>query len=118
MPFVQLITPQKLSEQDKKNLWKEIGLATEAIPGKEAKTLILVISDDTTICLEGVCQSGFAHIEVKYMGHYEYECKKAFAKEMFDAINKTIGTPIDKMSFNITECTNWGGFGDYFEISS
>jgi phenylpyruvate tautomerase PptA (4-oxalocrotonate tautomerase family) len=118
MPFVQIITPQKLSEQDKKSLWKEIGLATETIPGKEAKTLILVISDDTSICLEGECQTAFAHIEVKYMGHYEYEDKKAFAKATFDAINKTIGTPIDKMAFNITECTGWGGFGDYFEISS
>ena len=118
MPFVQLITPQKLSEQDKKNLWKEIGQATEVIPGKEAKTLILVISDDTSICLEGECQSAFAHIEVKYMGHYEYEYKKAFAVATFDAINKTIGTPIDKMAFNITECSGWGGFGDYFEITS
>jgi len=116
MPFVHLITPQKLSEQEKKSLWKEVGLATEVLPGKEAKTLILVISDDTTICLEGECQTSFAHIEVKYMGHFKVEHKRAFAKATFDAINKTIGTPFDKMSFHITECTGWGGFGDYFEM--
>ena len=113
MPYIRLSIAQKLTQEKQEELVKGIGDALSIIPGKDGRGLIVDMEDGKTMYLGGVRQDDLVFVDVRYYSNFEYHIKKNFTVAVFDAINKALGTPKERMSLTITEYNNWGGFGNF-----
>jgi phenylpyruvate tautomerase PptA (4-oxalocrotonate tautomerase family) len=113
MPYIKISLAQKLTPEKQEELVKGLGEALSVIPGKDGRMLIADVEDGKTLFMGGVRQEDFAFIDARYYLKYEYHIKKAFVKAVFDAVSRVCGTPYEKMSMNLNEYTDWGGFGDF-----
>ncbi|MCL2124888.1 MAG: hypothetical protein FWH33_02730 [Oscillospiraceae bacterium] len=113
MPYIRLSVTQKLSQEKQEELVNGIGEALSIIPGKDGRGLIVDMEDGKTMFVGGVKQDNMVFADVKYYSNFEYHIKKDFTVAVFNAINKSLGVPKERMFLTITEYNNWGGFGDF-----
>ncbi len=113
MPYIKISLAQKLETGPRAELARALGEALDLIPGKNGSMLIADIEDGKNIYMGGIPQDDFVFIDARYFSRFEYHIKKAFVKALFDAVHRLLGTPYEKISLNLTECTSWGGFGDF-----
>ncbi len=115
MPYMKVSLAQKLTEEQRDEVAKELGIALEQVPGKERTMLMLDLEDGKLIYMGGVRQEQFALIDARYYSNFEYHIRKNFTKAVFAALNKTLDIPFHKMSMNLFECNDWGAFGNYVD---
>ena len=115
MPYIRISLTQKLTSEKQVELAKGLGDALSVIPGKDGRMLITDMEDGKTMFVGGVRQEDFAFIDARYYSKFEYHIKKEFVKAIFNTVHKITGTPLEKMSMNITEYSSWGSFGNYKE---
>ncbi len=113
MPYIKISLAQKLAPEQQDELVRALGETLGLIPGKDGRMLITELEDGKTIFMGGVRQDDFVFIDARYFSRFEYHIKKTFVKALFEAVHRLLGTPYEKMSLNLTECTSWGGFGDF-----
>jgi hypothetical protein len=113
MPYIKISLTQKLLPEKQKELVDGLGEALGLIPGKNGQMLITDLEDGKTMFVGGVKQDDFVFIDVRYYSKQEYHIKKTFTAAVFNAVQKTLGTPFERMSLTISEYTSWGGFGDF-----
>lgn len=113
MPYIRLSISKKLTPGEQEELVNGLGTALSLIPGKDGRGLIVDMEDGKTLFVGGKKQENMVFADVRYYSNFSYQIKKDFTVAVFDAINKTLGTPKDRMFLTITEYNNWGGFGDF-----
>lgn len=113
MPYIRISIAKKLTLEKQQELVDGLGEALGRIPGKDGRMLITDLEDGKTMFSGGVKQDDFVFIDARYYSKFEYHIKKEFTEAVFNAVHKTIGTPFEKMSLNITEYSSWGGFGSF-----
>jgi hypothetical protein len=113
MPYIRISVARKLTPEKQQELVDGLGEALGLIPGKDGRMLITDLEDGKTMFSGGVRQDDFVFIDARYYSKFEYHIKKRFTEAVFNAVHKTLGTPFEKMSLNITEYNSWGGFGSF-----
>jgi hypothetical protein len=113
MPYIRIALARELTPEKREELARALGEALGLIPGKDGSMLITDLEDGKTLFMGGVRQEDFAFIDARYFSRFEYHIKKAFVRAVFEAVNRVVGTPYERMSMNITEYSSWGGFGDF-----
>ena len=113
MPYMRVSLAQRLTEEERKELVDGLGEALSIIPGKNGSMLMADLEEGKTMFVGGVRQERFAFIDARYYSRFEYHIKKEFTKAVFDVLNRVLDIAYENMSLNITELSNWGGFGDF-----
>ena len=112
MPYIRLSVTRKLTQETKKELAAALGTALSRLPGKDGSWLLSDVEDGRSLFMGTEPQKDMVFADVRYHGSYEYEYRSAFTAALFDAVERVLGTPKDRMFLNITEFSSWGGYGN------
>ena len=74
------------------------------------------VNDGRKMYFGGIKQENLVFGEVKYVGKFEYQKKRAFTHAACRAISEIMETPVGKVCLTITEFENWGAIGDFRDI--
>ena len=113
MPYMKLNVTRKLTYEQKKELADGLGEAIALIPEKNAKGLLLYIEDAVTMFNGGEEQDDYVFINTDICGDYKYEVKYKFTMGVYDAVQRILGTPNNRIAMKIAQYDGWANFGNY-----
>lgn len=109
MPYISVNTSLSLSGQQKEALKRALGEKISLIPGKSEARLMVDISDGHSLYFAG--QPGGAFVELRCFGRTPPEAQKAYAAAVFEALEKQLGLPPDRVYYNHVDLDTWGSGG-------
>jgi phenylpyruvate tautomerase PptA (4-oxalocrotonate tautomerase family) len=110
MPYIAIITAQKLSSIQKETIKSELGRLITIIPTKTEAGLFIDFSDGHSLYKAGA-EVPAAFIDVRLHTRAALEPKKQFTKETFDLLTRELGIKPEHMYLTIAEFDNWGAGG-------
>ena len=116
MAFMTVSVSRKLTENERETLLKGLGEVQCKLPGKDAKSLAVIINEDVPMYVSGVKQDNMVYSNIKYTGKFKYQIRSDFTVALFDTIGNALGTPKERMLLEIDELQFFGGFGDLYDI--
>ena len=111
MPYINICMSKKLEKQDRDELARELGKIIPIIPGKTEAGFMVDIEDGKELYNGGV-HGNFVYLELKVFYKFDYEYRNAFTAAVFEIFARRYGVEGHNMYLNITECDNWGVFGE------
>lgn len=114
MPYINVNITNKLKEEEKEILKKQLGSLISIIHGKEEKSLMIGINDGFTIYFSGERKTNAAYVDIKVYGEAKHEEKADFTRELFKLFEDSFNIPQDSMFVTISEFKNWGFKGEFF----
>jgi phenylpyruvate tautomerase PptA (4-oxalocrotonate tautomerase family) len=116
MPYIRLSVTKKLEQDIEQKLVDGLGEALSKIPGKEPRWTMVEVNDGLRLYFGGEKQADMVFADVKYVGKFEFQKKRAFTIAAFNAIHDILGTPKDRICLTISEFSNWGAVGDFRDM--
>jgi phenylpyruvate tautomerase PptA (4-oxalocrotonate tautomerase family) len=110
MPYISVITAQRLSSTQKETIKSELGRLITIIPAKTEATLLIDFSEGHSMYKAGA-EVPAAFIDVRLWTKAELEPKKQFTKETFELLTRELGLKPEHIYLTITEFENWGSGG-------
>ena len=107
MPFIDLKTTKKITENDKSELTALLGKAIELIPGKSEEWLMLNFSGEQTMAFKGSFEDS-AILEVKIFGKATRDSYDSLTRELCKIMNELFGIRKDRVYVKYEECSIWG----------
>lgn len=116
MPYINCVTSNKLTEDEKEKLKTEMGKLIEIFPGKSEEWLYVGFKDNETLYFRGQKMERGAVVEVKLFGNQERKYKDSFTARLCDLLMKEISVPNDSTYVIFQEVSdgNWGWNGSLF----
>jgi phenylpyruvate tautomerase PptA (4-oxalocrotonate tautomerase family) len=112
MPYISLKLSKDVNKQQKEQIKARIGEIVTLLPGKTEAVTMVDISGGHSIYLGGKALENGGFVEIRLLGNAaEFNHKKAVTEAIFDALEKVLGTPKNKVYLNILEFSNWGAGG-------
>ena len=110
MPYINVCMSKKLDDAERDKLAKELGKIVTIIPGKTERGFMVDIEDGKAL-YNGSEHGNFVYLELKIYWTCDYEYRNAFTAAVFEIFNRRYGVEGHNMYLNITQCDNWGVFG-------
>lgn len=110
MPYIAVSTSRQLSQQEKGKLASALGENIGIIPGKKEDHLMVDISDSRDIFYAGKA-GDWAFVEIRCYGPTAAEAQQAYAKAVFDILEKQLGLKGGQVYLNHVDLMAWGAAG-------
>mgnify|MGYP005852025245 CR=1 FL=1 len=116
MPYINTVTPKKITPQQQENIRKALGRALLKIAGKGDDWLMLSFQDEVDMSFHGQESDTLAYIELKLVGVLTPGQKKQLVEEIGHIYENELGIPTNKSYIVIFEVSgaNWGWNGGTF----
>lgn len=114
MPYINSRLTVKLSEEQEKNLKKQMGEIITVIPGKSEEWLMVSFDDNKTIYFRGKKMEKAAFIEVKIFGTTETQYKNEVTDLICSLYERELNIPKDSIYITFSEVSDWGFNGEMF----
>ncbi len=113
MPFINVKTNTKVSNEKAVTIKAALGNAITAIPGKSENWLMVGIEDDYKLYFKGTDEPA-AMVEVQIYGNASGNSMQTLTGNITDILLDTLGISADRVyvSYMLTE--NWGWNGSNF----
>ena len=112
MPFININTTKKLSDEAKNALQTAIVENISVFPGKTKEFTTINIIDGCAMYKNGQSLNG-AFIEVRIFRNTTEQAKKEFANHLFDVTSRILETQPSDVHINYLELQEWGVGGVY-----
>lgn len=113
MPFINVKTTEKLSEEKKTAVEHKLTKAITTLPGKAEAHLMCAIEDGVSMMFH--CEKApTAFVEVKILGKSTREAYEALTAKICALLDEEIGVSPDFCYVKFEEITNWGFNGFLF----
>ena len=113
MPHIDIRLSKPCDAQTRDALQKEIAGNMELIPGKTAANTLICISDGYSMYRDYTPLSA-AFVDIRLYKESPAESKAAFAKKMFEILERVLGIPPTQVQMNFIEMPCWASGGNYF----
>lgn len=113
MPYINLKTNIKITDDREKILREELGQAITAIPGKTEAWLMLGFEDGMKMAFRGETDP-LAMIEVDLYGKADPTYYDIFTRRVCDITSATLSIPGERIYVKYNEVEHWGYDGDNF----
>ena len=114
MPFIDLKTTAKISEDKEKNLTEEFGKIITLIPGKSERWLMLNFNDECRMAFSGTNDKDTAYINVELLGSTTDAVYDNLTRAICDTVSTVLNVPSDRIYVKYEECEHWGFAGENF----
>ncbi|WP_139905301.1 phenylpyruvate tautomerase MIF-related protein [Clostridium thermarum] len=116
MPYINCVTSQRLTRDEKEKLKEKIGELIEIFPGKTEEWLYVGFNDDQTLYFRGLEMDKGAIIEVKLFGVQHSKYKDRFTAKICELLSEELSIPGDSTYVIFQEVSdgNWGWNGGLF----
>jgi phenylpyruvate tautomerase PptA (4-oxalocrotonate tautomerase family) len=114
MPFIDLKTTVKITEDKEKELIREFGEKIALLPGKTEDWLMLNFTDGCRMAFRGTTEPDIAYIEVKLLGASTDEAYENLTAAITETVSKTLNVPSDRIYVKYEEISTWGYNGANF----
>ncbi len=111
MPFINLKTNIKITEDREDILRKELGEAITVIPGKSEAWLMLGFQDEMKMAFRGDA-SPLAMIEVDIYGKADPTYYDILTRRLCDITSATLSIPGERIYVKYSEVDHWGYDGE------
>ena len=108
MPYINVNTSKKLTEEKKNTLKQKLGELIAIIPGKSESVLMIKLNDEECIYYSGILKDNAAFVDIKIKGSAAFEIKKELTESVFRAFGEQLGIDAADMFITISEFENWG----------
>ena len=110
MPYINCVTSQKLTEEEKERIKESLGKLIEVFPGKSEQWLYVGFRDGESLYFRGQKMEKGAIVEVKLLGNASRACKDEFTAKVCDLLNEEISVPGNStyVTFQEYAAGNWG----------
>ena len=113
MPYINLKTNIKITEEREVVLREELGRAIETIPGKTEAWLMLGFQDEMKMAFRGETDP-LAMIEVDLYGKADPAYYDIFTRRVCDITSATLSIPGERIYVKYSEVEHWGYDGENF----
>ncbi len=113
MPYINVTTSVKMTENQKTELKTRIGAKISIIEGKEEAKLIINFADGSEMYMRGQKDDKIAFINVKLFRNSKFEDKSAFVTEMYSTIKDILDVEKTNAYINVEEYLEWGTQGEF-----
>ena len=114
MPFIDLKTTTKISDDKEAILRAEFGKIITLIPGKTERWLMLNFTDGCRMAFGGNADADTAYINIELLGSTTNEVYDKLTKAICDTVSSTLDVPNDRIYVKYEECEHWGFAGENF----
>lgn len=108
MPFINVKTSAKLSDEQIGQIVKDMGQAITAFPGKTEAYLMVNVEPDCKLYFKGNNDGKTAFVDVAIFGNSSKEYCGLFTEKVCDVLEKTAGVPSDRCYVKFEFNTMWG----------
>ena len=113
MPYIELKTNIKITDDREEILRKEMGQAITVIPGKTEAWLMLGFKDEMKMAFRGDT-SPLAMIEVDLYGKADPTYYNILTRRVCDITSATLSIPGERIYVKYREVEHWGYDGENF----
>ena len=113
MPFIDVKTNVKVSEEQKNSIKSAMGQAITAIPGKTESWLMVGIKPEYDLWFKGD-KSAAAMVEVSIFGGASHNAFTTLTSHITGILTDQLGIPSDRIYVKYNEVENWGWNGSNF----
>lgn len=114
MPFIDVKTTTKITQEQEIALKTELGEAISIIPGKSETWLMLNFTDDCSMYFKGSSENDLAFIEVQIFGSASDNDYDKLTAKITDIFVNQLGLSGDCIYVKYTEAEHWGWNGNNF----
>ena len=114
MPFINLRTTTKISEDKETVLRRELGKIITLIPGKRETWLMLEFEDECKMAFRGTADADCAMIIVELLGGASNKAYDDMTKALCELVNTELSVPMDRIYVRYAEYSHWGFAGENF----
>ena len=111
MPFIGIMTANKLTPSQKLAIKCGMGQAVELLPGKKEEKMMMSIEDGTSMFFRGEEKQSCAFVQVIIKDAAPFDGKAAMTAKIFDILEQEAGIAKDDTYVNIQEYPEWGSRG-------
>ena len=113
MPFIDIKTNKKVSEEAFDTVRAALDELITVFPGKSKAWLMTSITDDCRMTFSGSAEP-CAMVEVKLFGEPKRAYCESFAKEVCQLLSKALDIPKTRIYVKFEGCELWGFSGQLF----
>ncbi len=114
MPYINLQTTAKVSEEKELELKSAFGKAVETVPGKSERWLMFSVEDGRRMWFAGNCDSDCAIVSVSVYGGISDSVSDKLTGEICDILEESLGLSASRIYVRYSEHTKWGFNGSNF----
>ena len=114
MPFINVKTNAKLSDEQKKNIENKLSDAISLIPGKSDRYLMLAVEDEISMMFHRDSDSRIAMVEVKIFGSSTKDAYTSLTAEICDILSNEADISGSNCYVKFEEVALWGYNGFMF----
>lgn len=114
MPYIQLKTTAKLSDEKTAALKTAFGKAIESFPGKTEAWLMVNIEDNKKLWFRGDASADSAMVDVDLLGAVSDEGSARMTAELCRILREELGIQPDRVYVKYTGYEHWGWNGGNF----
>ena len=114
MPFINLKTTARLTQETCESLKSAFGKAIEAFPGKSEQWLMVSIEDDRNLWFRGDNSADTAVIDVDLFGSVQPEAAEKMTAALCAIMERETGLSPDRLYVRYSGFSQWGWNGSNF----
>ena len=114
MPYINLKTTKKVSDEKCEAIKTAFGKAIENFPGKTEAWLMVGIDDGAKLWFKGDASSGSAIVDVELLGTTTNEYAEKMTAVVCDILNRELEISPDRIYVKYREYDKWGWNGQNF----
>lgn len=114
MPYIKVSTTTTVSEPKMEEVKSALGQAIAVIPGKSERYLMVEISDNHHLWLQGKNDQPLAFVEVNILGKSTRSAYEALTAEICKILQNILAIPGSGVYVKYSEIEHWGFNGSNF----
>ena len=108
MPFINVKTSAALSDEQIKQVVKEMGQAITGFPGKSEAYLMVNVEPDCNLYFKGNDSKNTAFVDVAIFGTSTKDCCEKVTESICDVLERVAGVPSDRTYVKFEYNSLWG----------
>ena len=108
MPYINLKTTAKVTEEKCERVKTAFGKAIECFPGKSEAYLMVGIEDGAKLWFRGDASSDSAIVDVELLGAVNSAASENMTAEICGILENELGISPDRVYVKYSGCTDWG----------
>jgi hypothetical protein len=111
MPYINVITSQSLSLEQKKTISQDFGAIIHFLPNKTEKTLMLDFCDGRSLFFSGQEMANGAYVDVRIYGFAGHAQAGEFTEKVYALLRERLGLKENEVYLTISQYNSWGSGG-------
>ena len=114
MPFINVKTNVRLSEEKKQEIGNKLSEAISILPGKSYHYLMTAVEDNVSMMIHRDSENNIAMVEVKLFGKSTRQAYENLTRAICDIMSKDAGVDGKYCYVKFSEVEHWGFDGSLF----